>query len=58
MAGFEEIIKLQPWLNPGHKNQEGEPVQCKDNFQKVVPGNLIYLNGYLVAGRPRGFGEY
>jgi hypothetical protein len=43
MAGFKEIMKLQPWLNPGHKHQQGNPDRSKDNSHKVGSENLIYL---------------
>jgi hypothetical protein len=44
-------MKLQPWLNPGHKHQQGNPDRSKDNSHKVGPENHIYLYGYLRVAR-------
>jgi len=34
MAGFKETMKLQPWLNPGHKHQwDNTPEAYKSRSQ-------------------------
>jgi hypothetical protein len=48
MAGFKEIMKLQPWLKPGHKHQQGNPDRGKDNPHKVGAKNPNELRGQLV----------
>ena len=50
MAGFKEIMKLQTWLNPGHKHQQGNPDRSKDNPRRVGSENPIDLCGQLVVG--------
>jgi hypothetical protein len=52
MAGFEEIMGLQPWLKPGHKHQQGNPDRSKDNPHKVGPENLSAGHMGLSAGNP------
>ena len=48
MAGFDEIMKLQPWLNPGNKHQQGNPDRSKDNPHKVGVENPNELRGQLL----------
>jgi len=47
MAGFKEIMKLHPWLNPGHRHHQGNPDRSKNNPHKVGPEKLNSLYGYL-----------
>ncbi len=49
MASFEEIIRLQPWLNPGHKHQQCNPDRSKDNPYKVGAEKLNSLYGCSVG---------
>ena len=55
MAGFKGIMKLKPWLNPGHKHQSrlprDNPDHSRGNLRRVGPENLIYLYGYLTVAR-------
>jgi len=49
MAGFEEIMKLQPWLQPGHKPQRDR--SSKDNPHGMGAEKLIYIYEYLTVAR-------
>ncbi len=40
MAGFEEIMRLQPWLKPGHKPQLDTQDRERDNPHRAGPENL------------------
>ena len=50
MAGFKEIMRLQPWPKTGHKPQRGNQDPSKENLHREEGENLKSLCGQLVVG--------